>query len=485
MKVFLSIRLFSLFFLLTIGISTAAAVEDMRILQGEFRETLQSLKKKAAAEEQTAADEAAQSRERISADRASLDDAILRVEKKVKVLETTVAALEAENKQLETKEAALITNLATTDNVVRELVGLIRITAKDVDTLVSGSLQSGLVEKRTDFLQTISADAQFPGLTDINKMNEVMQRQLQDGGIVRMTRGLIVDRAGNTTEADILVIGNFTAAYRIDDEVGFLSYSSAGRKLFALSKLPSRQQQKQLRNYMDGRHESVPMDVSRGAALSQLTNTPSLWQQIGKGGPLVWPILAIFAVGMLIVIERIVFLLRRRTDADALTKRVEQQIVHENWQDGVEECARLNGKPVARVIAAGLACAGKQREIMENGLQEAILREIPPLERFLSTLAMLAAIAPLIGLLGTVTGMIDTFYVITQHGTGDPRMMSGGISVALVTTMLGLSVAIPIMLAHTLINRTVDNRIAEMEEKAMAIINIVHKQSYTQSHVGN
>jgi biopolymer transport protein ExbB len=88
---------------------------------------------------------------------------------------------------------------------------------------------------------------------------------------------------------------------------------------------------------------------------------------------------------------------------------------------------------------------------MENALQEAILREVPPMERFLSTLGMLAAIAPLLGLLGTVTGMIGTFHVITQHGTGDPRMMSGGISEALVTTMLGLSVAIPIMLAHTLL----------------------------------
>lgn len=88
---------------------------------------------------------------------------------------------------------------------------------------------------------------------------------------------------------------------------------------------------------------------------------------------------------------------------------------------------------------------------------------------------MLAAIAPLLGLLGTVTGMIDTFQVITQHGTGDPRMMSGGISIALVTTMLGLSVAIPIMLAHTLLGRAVDNIIGQMEEKAVALVNIVHK----------
>jgi biopolymer transport protein ExbB len=92
---------------------------------------------------------------------------------------------------------------------------------------------------------------------------------------------------------------------------------------------------------------------------------------------------------------------------------------------------------------------------------------------------MLAAIAPLLGLLGTVTGMIDTFHVITQHGTGDPRMMSGGISEALVTTMLGLTVAIPIMLAHTLLNRAVDTRIGQMEEKAMALVNIVHRNRST------
>jgi len=110
---------------------------------------------------------------------------------------------------------------------------------------------------------------------------------------------------------------------------------------------------------------------------------------------------------------------------------------------------------------------------MENALQEAILREIPPLERFLSTLGMLAAIAPLLGLLGTVTGMINTFHVITFYGTSDPRMMSGGISEALVTTMLGLCVAIPIMLCHTLLSRQVEIMISTMEEKAVAMVNTI------------
>ncbi|MDI6795483.1 MAG: MotA/TolQ/ExbB proton channel family protein, partial [Desulfatibacillaceae bacterium] len=111
------------------------------------------------------------------------------------------------------------------------------------------------------------------------------------------------------------------------------------------------------------------------------------------------------------------------------------------------------------------------RQDMENVLAEAILREIPRLERFLPTLGMLAAIAPLLGLLGTVTGMINTFEVITFAGTGDPRLMSGGISEALVTTMLGLSVAIPVTVAHVLLSRMVERIAIQMEEKSMALVN--------------
>jgi biopolymer transport protein ExbB len=258
-------------------------------------------------------------------------------------------------------------------------------------------------------------------------------------------------------------------------EVGFLNYSESGQKLYALSRLPSGRLQKQILRYMEGRDEAVPVDISRGAALRQLTHKLSLWQQIPKGGPIVWPILAILGLGTAIVIERVIFLLRRRFDADSMIGRIDALAAHHDWKACRKLCAPYAEKSVVRVVKAGLECCHLAREEMENALQEAILKEIPSMERYLSTLGMLAAIAPLLGLLGTVTGMIDTFHVITQHGTGDPRMMSGGISVALVTTMLGLSVAIPIMLAHTLLSRAVDNIIGQMEEKAVALVNIVHK----------
>ena len=102
-------------------------------------------------------------------------------------------------------------------------------------------------------------------------------------------------------------------------------------------------------------------------------------------------------------------------------------------------------------------------------MEEAILKQLPRLERFLPTLSVFAAIAPLLGLLGTVTGMIETFQVITRFGTSDPKLMAGGISEALITTQLGLAVAMPIIIIHHFLERRVDKVVGDMEEKGLAL----------------
>lgn len=468
------LRLLALACLLILN-SPVAWAQDMRDLQTQARQAREDLREKAAAEAQAARQEAAESRAHITSDRAALEEAIDLLETQVQDLQKAVQALESEDEKLEAREAELTEKLTMTDSVVRELVGVIRVNAKDIHALIIQNPQSALSVATTDVLPAIAGQARFPGIEDIRQMTDVLWEQIHHAGDVYLTQGLIIDRAGDSVRADILVLGNFTAAYRLGDEIGFLNYSPAGRKWFALSRLPSGRLQKQLLHYIQGRAEAVPMDISRGGALGQLTHELSLWEQIPKGGPIVWPILTILVLAMAIVAERIVFLFRKQLDADGLNGRIETMAADRDWQGCKSICAHHKGKPVARVVAAGLEYCHMQREAMENALQEAILREIPPMERFLSTLGMLAAIAPLLGLLGTVTGMIDTFHVITRHGTGDPRMMSGGISEALVTTMLGLSVAIPIMLSHTLLNRAVDKRIGQMEEKAVALVNIVHK----------
>ncbi len=452
-----------------------AAALDMRETQIQAREAIQMLIDRAAAEQKSAEEATKKSKEKIGRDRTALNKALAALEARHKTLESDVGLLSTEMERLTVEEKELTRRLAESDSVVRELVGVIRVSAKDLVALIEQNLQTAILRPQIDFLQSIVGQARFPGMADIRKMITLLLDTIQASGEVSLQRATIVDRSGLQTESDILAIGNFTAAYRIDDEVGYLTYSPASRKLYALSRLPSGRMQRQIEAYMDGRSEKVPLDISRGGALRQLTHELNLWQQIPKGGPIVWPILAILAIGAAIIVERIFFLWRKRLDGESLISRIAARASEQKWELCRRLCDPDRNKPVARVIAAGLNCHRMEREEMENALQEAILREIPPMERFLSTLGMLAAIAPLLGLLGTVTGMIDTFHVITHHGTGDPRMMSGGISEALVTTMLGLTVAIPIMLAHTLLNRSVENRIGQMEEKAVALVNIVHK----------
>ena len=179
---------------------------------------------------------------------------------------------------------------------------------------------------------------------------------------------------------------------------------------------------------------------------------------------------------LIIALERMIFLRRVHANTDSVMGKVNELALEGKWQECDKIAKDKKGRPAYNVLKTGLCARAEERETLESVLQEAILKELPRLERFLPTLNIMGAIAPLLGLLGTVTGMISTFHVITLYGTGDPRMMSGGISEALVTTMLGLSVAIPIMLMHTFLSRRVDHIIGDMEEKAVALTNIIYRE---------
>ncbi|WDP90071.1 MAG: MotA/TolQ/ExbB proton channel family protein [Desulfobacter sp.] len=468
------IVLLCIFFALTCS-SPGALAQDMRLLSIETQKKEAAMKEKAAMELTAARAEAAQSRQKITTDRKRLNHAIAELTRKKQDLQNRIKALSAENTALDKTDAQLAKTLESALGMVKELSGVVRMNAKDIKSVVDSSPIAGVFHPDTGFLKEIADAAVFPGMDHIRKMADLLFDQIRRGGNVSVETCPIVDRSGKAAETQVLLVGEFTAAYRLADETGFLNYSPGERKLFALSRLPDRGMQAKITQYMDGLREAVPMDISRGGALSQLTHQLSFKEQIPKGGALVWPILAILAAGGLIVLERIIFFLRRKIRLEKAVSTIEAAADARKWNDCTAICDKYARNPVIRVIRAGIGSRTLPREDMENAVQEAILKEIPPMERFLSTMGMLAAIAPLLGLLGTVTGMIDTFHVITMHGTGDPRMMSGGISEALVTTMLGLSVAIPIMLAHTLLSRSVESTLGLMEEKAVALINIVQK----------
>jgi biopolymer transport protein ExbB len=231
--------------------------------------------------------------------------------------------------------------------------------------------------------------------------------------------------------------------------------------------------------YLAGKTDDVPVDMSGGATLRQLTRRNSFGENMRAGGPIMWPLGLIALAALIIAIYKIVYMNRLHGNTDRIMSRVTELAERGNWsgcESVLDEHAGKNW-PVIQVIRAGLAARNQDRGTLETVLQEAILHELPRIQKGIAIFAVLGAVAPLLGLLGTVTGMIETFRVITLFGNSDPKLMSGGISEALITTEVGLTVAIPIMLVHTYIARRSDHLIGDMEEKAVQLTNIIQKRA--------
>jgi biopolymer transport protein ExbB len=447
--------------------------EDMRSMSQGADQKKQELIRKAQQEKAESLKEQEESRQKIMSDEDLLVSAIAKLKSENDELEKQLREIETQLIEKAEQEKILIEKLSEASSEMRELVGFVRVSARDLEGNLNQSPQNAFFPDRIEVLEAIKNEKKFPDMADIEQMTSLLFEEIMLSGAVNIQKGFIVDRNGTEVEADILMLGNFSAAYRVSSEIGFLLYSDTSKRLFALSKLPGSKHQKHIASYMDGQSDYSPMDISRGGALRQLTHRLSLVEQIPQGGPIVWPIMMILVLGVLIVLERGFFLFRYSINADQFMRCISNSIAEGKWDECQTMCVKHETKAVPKIILAGLQAREMDRQDMENSLQESILKEIPRLEKFLSTLGVLAGIAPLLGLLGTVAGMIETFHVITYFGTGDPRMMSGGISEALVTTMLGLSVAIPLMLCHTLLTRRVDVITAQMEEKAVSLVNTV------------
>ncbi len=448
---------------------------DMREDYVEIHKKQQKLLDKAEQEAQNAKKEAKIQHQKIVSDRASLLKAVSKLEQQHKIAKEDIDQLTQNLNKLKAKGKQLNEAFMKTDAANKELSGIIRESAKDITTILNQSPQSSQIRDRGKSLGSLINQTRFPSMYDIKGMVELLFEEIQKSGEVKRMRGCMVDRKGSEVQADILLIGNFSAMYSHADETGYLLYSEPGRQFFALSKLPKNRIIKKIRAYMKGNSQDVYLDISKGGALRQLSHELSLLNQVFKGGPIVWPIVGILIMAVFIILERLIYLWRNRLNVDRFTQNVCKEASMGNWEQCMHLCESQKKKSIPQVLLTAIKCRNMDRNDMENALHEEIINKIPKLEAFLSTLGMLAAIAPLLGLLGTVTGMINTFHVITYYGTGDPRMMSGGISEALVTTMLGLTVAIPIMLVHTLLTRKVETEIALMEEKAVALVNTVFK----------
>ena len=439
---------------------------------------IRQAEQKAEQDRLSAREEARLAEEEILADRDLLLVEVLRLEKEQADLEAELQSLALGQEQARAQLADLSDRWAGMELGFREISGNVRVAARDLESLLQASPLSAGADWRLEIVAPLLEKGYFPDIDDIAGMAGVFFDEIDRGGQVSRREGSFVGRDGLETAGEIFQLGKFTSVYRNGGETGFLTWSPGGSHLFALSELPPRGVRRSLERYFAGESASVPVDMSGGATLRQLTHQVTLVDQLRSGGPIIWPILLIAAAALGIVVFKIVFLNRLHGNTDRVMGQVNELAAVGDWAG----CDRLVGEhagknwPVIHVIRAGLGARQEDRETQESTLQEAILHELPRIQRGIAILAVLGAVAPLLGLLGTVTGMIDTFRVITLFGTSDPKLMSGGISEALVTTELGLAVAIPIMLLHTWLSRRTDHLIGDMEEKAVQLTNIVQKQ---------
>ena len=367
--------------------------------------------------------------------------------------------LEQEIRENDLKLAALREQRDKRLGSLKELFGHLTGAAGDIRATLNQSVVSAQIPGRTEFLdeliEKMSSDTRLPSIQDIEKLWYEQQREMVESGrVVKFNRTVLL-ADGSQQEMEVVRIGT----YNLVADGMYLEYSPENGLVSELARQPSGHQggAADLQEAVEG-FTKVGLDPTGplgGGLLRALINTPTLMERCHFGGLVGYVITGIFVIAILLAIWRFVVL-------QGVSAKVSSQLKS-------PDSASIDN-PLGRVLAVAEANPGLDAESLELKLHEAVLKERPSIESGLNLLKIIAMVAPLLGLLGTVTGMIITFQMITLFGAGDPKAMAGGISQALITTVLGLIVAIPTVLMHTLVNGKAQRILHVLEEQSAGIV---------------
>ncbi|MBZ0268530.1 MotA/TolQ/ExbB proton channel family protein [bacterium] len=339
---------------------------------------------------------------------------------------------------------------------LRELFGVLQQVTTDTQGALEASLVSAQLPGRGEFLAELNSKlgstSTLPSIEEIERLWFLLQQEMTETGHVVRFPATVVTSDGREVETEVVRVG----AFNLVTAGKYLQYTTETGSLSELSRQPQSRFSGTTKRLASASTGTVPfgIDPTRGQLLATLLERPSLRERVNQGGVIGYIILALGGVGLLIAAERLVTL-----------GRSARNVAHQ--MKGGEPST---DNPLGRVLLAAEAHKDANVEALELRLGEAIIRETPKLTRSLLFLRIITVVAPLLGLLGTVTGMIVTFQAITLFGTGDPRLMAGGISQALVTTVLGLAVAIPLVLLHTIVSGRSRHVLHVLQEQSAGIV---------------
>ena len=308
----------------------------------------------------------------------------------------------------------------------------------------------------------------------LDEILDLYERVLEEARVVSAFRTPIrlAGTSGEVEEVDVLRMGLLSAIYANpkSGEAGFVQAAGEGNSGFkgVAAGLDSSQQER-LAQFIEKPQGTLPFDVTLGQGIATLESRTTLSRWFEGGGVFMYGLLAIAIIALLLTIERAIVLTLRSAGMKRKIDRVLRLVQDGRIEEAEELCAGKGGATNA-VLHAALVHHGQERSVIEDSVQEALLHNAPKFQSRLSFIALCAAVSPLVGLLGTVTGMITTFTSITLFGTSDPRTMAGGIGEALITTQGGLYVAIPCLLFRGVLGAAADSALGKLEAGAMSVV---------------
>ena len=371
---------------------------------------------------------------------------------------------ESESERLEQlfedQQAEIVAARAALDErlgALKELFGVLQTVAGDAQGRFANSLTNIQYPDREEFLVELGSKMaganSLASIEDIEQLWYELQRQISETGKVVRFDHTVTLASGEETPMQIVRVGAFNLA----GPVGYLQYDPSTRRVSELQRQP--EQSRYTNSARDLVGATAPpvtfgLDVTRGGILALLVESPTIKDRINQGGIVGYCIIGLGLIGLLIALVRFIGLSNDSRKVAAQLKRD----------------SASTDNPLGRVMAAYESNRDADTETIELKLSEAALKEMPGLTKGLLLIKVISVVAPLMGLLGTVTGMIQTFQAITLYGTGDPKLMAGGISQALMTTVLGLVVAIPMVLLHTLVSGRSKRIVQVLQEQSAGII---------------
>jgi len=372
-----------------------------------------------------------------------------------------LAAAEARSDQLTEQFNANELQLAELNETLRlqlgnfgELFGVVRQVSGDTVGLIRSSLVTAQDTGREAVAERLAQVRGVPSMEELNNLRALLTEEMIRSGKVARFNATVTRPDGTQAEEELVRIGVFN----LISGDRYFNYLPETNTILELARQP----QARFRNMAEDLYTASPnttvaaaVDPGRGSLLALLIQEPSLAERIDQGGLVGYVIIALGIVGLLIALARWLYL-------GAAGAKIRGQL---------KTADQPNEKnPLGRILKVYDDNRDVDTETLELKLDEAILKEVPKLETWQGAIKVIAAVAPLLGLLGTVTGMIVTFQAITLFGTGDPKLMAGGISQALVTTVLGLTVAIPLVLLHSVVASRSKALIEVLEEQSAGII---------------